>query len=159
MIRREQRYCPNFLLQYTQPNLHDGSTPKLDSPVLEVNIDSLTITPEIVLKNLHGLIPIKSPGVDEIHPKVLKELENELCNPLSFIYENSLKNGKLPTQWKVCTIPAIYKKGKKNCPGNYRPVSLTSVPRKIMESIIRDAIINHVKRYNLFSNKQFGFVR
>ena len=55
----------------------DGSTPKLDSPVLDVNIDSLAITPEIVLKKLHGLNPIKSLGVDEIHPKVLKELENE----------------------------------------------------------------------------------
>ena len=53
---------------------------------------------------------------------------------------------------------AIFKKGEKKKPNNYRPVSLTSIPCKVMESIIRDQIMKHMKRNNLFSNKQFGFL-
>ena len=41
---------------------------------------------------------------------------------------------------------------------NYKPISLTSVVCKIMEIIVRDAIMNHMKMYNLFSNQQFGFL-
>ena len=41
---------------------------------------------------------------------------------------------------------------------NYRPISLTSVVCKIMESIVRDAIMNNMKINNFFSNKQFGFL-
>ena len=60
--------------------------------------------------------------------------------------------------WKHAKVTAIFKKGEKRKPNNYRPVSLTSIPCKIMESLVRDQIMMHMKRNNLFSNKQFGFL-
>ena len=60
--------------------------------------------------------------------------------------------------WKKAIIAAIYKKGKKSDPGNYRPVSLTSVISKVMESIVRDAMVEHLMKNNLFTDNQHGFV-
>jgi len=62
---------------------------------------------------------------------------------------------------EVCKYYPIYKKGLRSDPGNYRPVSLTSIVGlcKLMESIIRDNVMTHFKLNNLFTNKQFGFIK
>ena len=65
---------------------------------------------------------------------------------------------EIPDEWKHANVSAIFKKGSKTSPKNYRPVSLTCVICKILESIIRDKIIDHMKANNLFSPKQFGFI-
>ena len=41
---------------------------------------------------------------------------------------------------------------------NYRPVSLTSIPCKILETIIKENMNIHVDKYNLISNSQHGFL-
>lgn len=61
--------------------------------------------------------------------------------------------------WKTGIVAAIYKKGTKSDMGNYRQVSLTSVVCKILESIIRDHIIEHLIVNKLISNKQYGFMK
>jgi len=65
----------------------------------------------------------------------------------------------LPSDWKLAEVTAIYKKGPKTHRGNYRPVSLTSVCCKILESLIRDHIINYLLENSLLSDKQYGFVK
>lgn len=100
----------------------------------------------------------KSPGPDGIHPRVLYEAREMLCLPLSLLFIQSLKTGILPTDWKVANITAIHKKGSKTDPGNYRPVSLTSIVCKLMETLIRDSLVNYMNNNNYFSNKQFGFI-
>ena len=65
---------------------------------------------------------------------------------------------EMPTEWKYAKICAIHKKGKKTLPANYRPVSLTSTVCKVLEFIFRDAIVKHMKKNNLLSQKQFGFI-
>ena len=64
----------------------------------------------------------------------------------------------LPDDWKSANITAIFKKGSKKDAGNYRPVSLTSIIVKIMESLIRDFIMESMQRNNPFSKYQFGFL-
>ena len=61
-------------------------------------------------------------------------------------------------EWKHARVSAIYKKEKKTLPLNYRPVSLTAIVCKILESIVRDHIVKHMRDNNLFSDKQFGFI-
>jgi len=83
-----------------------------------------------LLCHLHAY---KSMGPDGIHPRVLRELVEELEKPLSIIYQLSWLTGEVPGHWRIASVTPIYKKGQKEDLGNYRPVSLTSVLGKIME--------------------------
>ena len=75
-------------------------------------------------------------GPNGIHPRVLKELADVIMGPLSIIFQRSWESGEVPVDWKLANVVPIFKKGKKEDPGNYRPVSLTSVPGKTMEKVI-----------------------
>ncbi|KFQ39227.1 hypothetical protein N332_04863, partial [Mesitornis unicolor] len=95
---------------------------------------------EVVSDLLHRLDIHKSMGPDGIHPRVLRELAEVLAKPLSIIYQQSWLTGEVPVDWRLTNVTLIYKKGQKEDPGNYRAVSLTSVPGKVMEQIILRAI-------------------
>ena len=85
----------------------------------------------------------KSPGPDELHPRILYETRTKITTPLKLIFEASLELKELPHDWVNANISAVYKKGKKSELCNYRPISLTSILCKIMEQFIRDYIIQH----------------
>ncbi|KFQ11593.1 hypothetical protein N330_13052, partial [Leptosomus discolor] len=104
-----------------------------------------TIKEEVVSDLLHHLDAHKSMGPDGLHPRVLKELVDVIPKPLSIIYHKSWLTEKVPVDWRLANVTAIYKKGQKENPGNYRPVSLTSVPGKVMEQIILSAITSHLQ--------------
>ena len=87
----------------------------------------------------------------------MKELAFEICSPLATLYNKSLKEGARDI-WRKAVIAPIYKKDQRSDPGNYRPVSITSVISKIMESINRDAIVDHMTKNDLFADEQHGFV-
>jgi len=84
-------------------------------------------------------------GPDGIHPRVLRELAEELAKPLSIIYHQSWLTGEVPGDWRIAIVTPIYKKGWKEGCGNYRPVSLTLVLGKIMEWFILSALTRHVR--------------
>ncbi|KFQ12727.1 RNA-directed DNA polymerase from mobile element jockey, partial [Leptosomus discolor] len=99
--------------------------------------------------HLRNLNVHKSMGPDEMHPWVLRELVDEVAEPLSTIFDKLWKSGEIPTDWKRGNIPPIFKKGKKEDSGNYRPVSLTSVPSKIMERILLETMLGHMENKEL----------
>jgi hypothetical protein len=86
-----------------------------------------------------------------MHPKVLKELSDVIAEPLADVFRKSLAESTLPHQWKVANVTPLFKKGDKSKAGNYRPVSLTSIPCKIMEKVVRDSVFQHLKDNNLLS--------
>ena len=120
-------------------------------------LTNITISPDLVLTKLKLLNPNKSPGPDRWHPHFLRELADVIYIPLSILFNKSLEEGTHKS-WLNAIITAIHKKGSKKTLGNYRPVSLTSVISKIMESIVRDSIVLHMTQNHLFSDAQHGFV-
>ena len=59
---------------------------------------------------------------------------------------------------KKANVTAIFKKGDRKKAENYRPISFTSVPGKILDKIVRNAIVDHMTSNNLFTNAQHGFI-
>ncbi len=116
------------------------------------------ITRETVRKMLKELNTSKSPGPDGVHPQVLQEMHEVLDEPLQTIFNTSLRTGRLPVCWKEANISAIFKKGKKKQPSNYRPVSLTCIPCKMLEKILRQRVLDHLRENDILSNQQYGFL-
>lgn len=109
---------------------------------------------EYALKHLNET---KSPGPDGIHPGMLKHLSAELSLPFTLLFEKTMEEGKIPSKWKDAEVRPIFKKGLKTVPGNYRPVSLTSVVCKVFEGFVKRSLHNHLTFNNLLSKQQYGF--
>ena len=125
--------------------------------LLTEELKKFKITKEEVLKELKNLKPNKAPGIDGLHPRVLKELADVIAHPLTLIYKKSLTSEELPSHWLQDIITPIYKKGTRTIAENYRPVSLTCILCKILEKIIVKQIIHHIKANQLATLRQHGF--
>jgi len=64
----------------------------------------------------------------------------------------------VPEDWRKTSLTPIFKKGKKEDPGNYRPVSLTSIPGKVVKQLILEVIIKQVEE-KVISSSQHGFIK
>ena len=80
-------------------------------------------------------------GMDGVHPRVLRELAEVVAELLSIIFENLWLSGDVPDDWKKSSLSFTRKGGRRN----YRPVSFTSVPGKIMEQILLEDILRHMR--------------
>ena len=121
-------------------------------------LKTVNITAEKVKKKLQNLSPSSAPGPDKMWPRVLCSLAEELSYPLAIIYTRCLAEETVPPEWRTANVTPIFKKGAKGSAGNYRPVSLTCVLCKVMESIIRDAILEHLDMFELIRSSQHGFM-
>ncbi|KAJ7405172.1 hypothetical protein WISP_141573 [Willisornis vidua] len=98
-------------------------------------------------------------GLDGIHQRILKELADVITKALPLIFEWSWESGEVPDDWNLVNIALIFKKGKKEDPRNYRPVSLTSVPGKVVEMFILGSIEKHLKDNAVIGHSQHSFMR
>ena len=133
--------------------------PEIDEFVFDSYIEEPLITESAIRKKLAELNRTKSPGFDEIQPHVLAELSEVLTEPLQIFFSSTNAESELPEDWKEARVTALFKKGDKKKVENYRPVSLTCIACKVLESIIRDDIISHMTSNNLISDRQYGFVK
>ena len=119
-------------------------------PVLETKFDGrefdyigqLIVTPTMAAIKIRDMKDNKSPGVDEVAPKLLLEIVEQISIPLETVFNLSLEEGIVPLEWKEANIIPLFKKGSRNKSENYRPVSLTSVICKLLERIIKDHLVD-----------------
>jgi hypothetical protein len=160
-IVRDHTDCANIFAEsfskvFTRESV--AGTPKLDFPRNTAAFTDIEFSEELVLEKLRGLDKTKSPGPDRITASVLKTCADILCRPLSMLFGQSFDSGVLPSDWRTAIICPIFKKGDKFDPGNYRPVSLTSLVVKIMESIIYDTTIKFLVKHHVIPDNQHGFM-
>ena len=119
---------------------------------------SVNFQDSAIIKKIEKLKNNSAPGPDKIPSIFLKETAKEICKPLRYLFQMFLDNNVVPTSWKEANVTPIFKKGSKHEPSNYRPISLTSIVCKIMESIIKDNIMNHLTQHALINPTQHGFM-
>ena len=140
---------------FTEEDL--DNMPVLDTILADVPMTEVIFSTEKVMKKIDNLKLYSAPGPDGITPKILKTFSEQISLPLSMIYQKSYDSGEVPTDWKKANVTPIFKKGKKCLAINHRPVSLTPVPCKIMESIIKDDVTEYLEENKLINNSQHGF--
>lgn len=115
-----------------------------------VDIDGVT-------KLLQSINPSKATRPDLIPVRVLKEAASVIAPYLCFIFQQSIDTGLVLDDWKHANIIAVYKKGLRTEAHNYRPVSLTSVPCKLLQHIMLRHIMTHPDAHNVLVDHQHGF--
>ena len=144
-----------FTSVYTDEDV--SNIPTFDPIPTDTKLDTANIKINDVKKLLKGLRTQKSCGPDDVHPYLLKNLADTMSIPLTLIYNISIQTGSVPMIWKEGIVSALYKKGKKCLPSNYRPITLTSVVCKILEKLIVKMIQKHLKSNLLEDLHQHGF--
>ena len=83
-----------------------------------------------------GVNPSKALGPDDLYPGVLKELATELGPVFAHLFQQSIDTGEIPKEWSLANICPLFKESDRSLACNYRPVSLTCVPCKLLEHIV-----------------------
>ena len=125
---------------------------------LSSNLIDILITPEMIVEKLKKLKSNKAPGTDGLVSDFFLKTCETIYLPLNIIFTKTLNEGVVPEDWKLANVSAIFKNGTKDNVGNYRPVSFTAQACKLLESILRDNIIMHLREFNLINSSQHGFV-
>ena len=134
-------------------NIPNASQRDFSAP-LEAAVFSEVEIKKLILK----MKPDKAAGPDQVPVRVLQAAVDILSHPLKVIFTKSLEYGVVPQDWRDANVTPIFKKGAKNQPGNYRPVSLTSICCKLMETCLRTRIVDHLNLNNLITSNQHGFM-
>ena len=148
MKRKAEAFCDYLSSVFTQENEDEFENLQQQNPITEMTDICFNI--EDIKQKLKNLNVNKSAGPDNIHPRILKEACDVLALPLKIIFENSFKQNKITVRLDYSKYFSNFLKREVNLEvNNYRPISLTCICCKIMESMIRDEI------FKFFINNKF----
>ena len=120
-------------------------------------MEEIHVSTEGVTKLLKGLKPSKALRPDDLHPRVLKDLASEPDPGFAHLSKQSIDTGEIPKDWSLANICPLYKKGDMSLACNYRPVSLTCIPCKLLEHIICSKIMAYLVEHKLLTDRQHAF--
>lgn len=102
----------------------------------------------------------KSCGLDGITNMLLKLAADEVCTPLSMLFNRSLDAGIFPDVWKEAIVTPVPKEGKDySTPESYRPIALLSCPSKVLERFVADQLTAFCFEHDILPAEQFGFLK
>ena len=113
--------------------------------------------PQEILKLITSLKNSKSTGADNINNILLKKLKHSIALPLSNLINNSISSANVPNALKVAKVVPVFKNGKINELGNYRPISILPAISKIYEKVIYKRLYNFLQLNDIFYSSQYGF--
>jgi Reverse transcriptase (RNA-dependent DNA polymerase) len=123
----------------------------------EISWQEMTISMSVVFEKLKELDIKKAPGPDQLPPLLFCRCASALTFPLFEIFNQSLKSGIFPTEWKTAHVTPIHKDGSAHDARNYRPISKLSIPAKVLDNIVADELFERFK--NVIIPQQHGFFK
>ena len=121
-------------------------------------LEQLVVTPGMIEAKIKGLKDNKSPGADGISPRLLNAIVHDISVPLAIAFNLSMQDGITKGVENANIIP-IFKKGSRCNSEKYKPVSLTSVICKLLESLLRDHMVDFLTRHSLINQTQHVFLK
>ena len=115
------------------------------------------ISPDFVFREIAGLDPRKSSGLDNIDGKLFKLAAPVITLPLTHILNLSISTGSIPQAWKMAKVIPIFKAGNRKMLNNYRPISILPLVSKILEKAVHSQLLPYLTTNNLLSPNQSGF--
>ena len=100
------------------------------------SISTIQFSKKLLEKSFKSAVKIgKACGPDNITAKDLSLNPDASIDGLQYVVKSSLLSGNFPAKWKTSKVTAVFKKGSKSDCSNYRPISLLSIPSKIVEHL------------------------
>ena len=121
-------------------------------------LERVECSENIVRHLLSTLDTSKAPGPDGIHPVVLKQLATVIAKPITDLFNISLTAKRLPAEWKHGIVKPFPKTGDLSDADNYRPICLTSTLCKVLEKVVKRAVMDYLQSINTIPASQHGFV-
>jgi len=159
-ITDSQQKANAFNLFFASVGVIDNNVvPHCENITLCSVLDSIIINETDVTRSINKLRSNSSCGPDSLPPVLFKRLKFCLSYPLTLIYNQLISVGAVPEEWLSAHVTPVFKRGQSGDISNYRPISLTCVPSKILERIIANKILDHLYLNNILCKAQHGFVR
>ena len=154
-VRSSNKEVANMFNQYffdqlSDPSKYDIEIDFSNDPFRNMFFDEKTIFDLLIKTNVN-----KAAGPDKMDSKLMKYCARGLSKPLTIIFNRIFKTGKIPDKWKLANVVPILKKGDKSSVTNYRPISLTSLPMKVLEYCIKNLLLQQCS--DLIRDVQHGF--
>lgn len=163
VLENKKDIANSFVKYYTQLGekyanlINNPENYKEITPSLQNSMQLYPTDTEEIKRIITSLKPNKSPGIDNIRAEVLKQIQNEIAEPLVYIINKSFNRGYFPKSLKIGLIKPMYK-GESNIElVNYRPISLITNIAKIFEKTIKYRLLHFLTKFKIISNNQYGF--
>ena len=120
-------------------------------------LDFEPVTTKTLESTIKSLLPKSSCGFDLLTNRMLKKEKKTFATLLTPLINESLAAGIFPEVLKIAKVIPIHKKGDKRNMNNYRPISLLPVLSKIFEKILNAQLTEHLDKYKIIDENQYGF--
>ena len=121
------------------------------------SLHTISFTENDIIKAIDEISSTAAAGPDAFPAILLKKCKTTLAKPIAILWQKCLDTGHIPLPLKQSMIVPQHKGDSRALPANYRPIALTSHLIKIFEKILRNHVVTHLEKNNLFNTNQHGF--